>query len=536
MKKITLIIGLICAQFSWAQQDKHTHTHDGSTHSHEHVKVYEAPVYEEGWNLPGIEPDRIILSYGEDPATMANVNWRTNTDVKAAFAEIAVAKAEPKFWRESVRYVADTELLDTTGVLSAGEIVNYHSVSFKGLEPNTLYAYRVGDGKHWSEWIQFKTASQNPERFSFLYVGDAQNYILELWSRLIRQGFQKAPDAKFIVHAGDLVSTANDDNHWEEWFRAGSFIHKMVPAFPVPGNHEYRPRKKGEKKKLSVFWRPQFNLPKNGPKGMEENVYFMDFQGVRMIGLDSNFGAENTEMLCWLEEKLSNNPNKWTILTYHHPVFSASKGRNNDEWRAKLQPILKKYKVDLVLQGHDHSYARGRITLEENVMDGLNARDLTGTVYVVSVSGGKMYNLRPNAWDGWEADRERAAENTQLFQVITVDGDILKFESYTATGDLYDAFEIIKNNNGTNRFVELQHQAISGRYHDNTISYRDELPLDIKEKILSKYKGYAIDKVSLAYDDDRNVVYKVSIENKQKVEYDLVLNQKGEFLSEELDD
>ena len=33
---------------------------------------------------------------------------------------------------------------------------NYHSVTFDNLEPNTLYAYRVGNGKIWSEWIQFR--------------------------------------------------------------------------------------------------------------------------------------------------------------------------------------------------------------------------------------------------------------------------------------------------------------------------------------------------------------------------------------------
>ncbi|MFM8215573.1 MAG: fibronectin type III domain-containing protein, partial [Pirellula sp.] len=43
------------------------------------------------------------------------------------------------------------------------------------LQPATKYAYRVGDGVNWSEWFQFRTASTQPEPFSFVYFGDAQN-------------------------------------------------------------------------------------------------------------------------------------------------------------------------------------------------------------------------------------------------------------------------------------------------------------------------------------------------------------------------
>jgi len=58
-----------------------------------------------------------------------------------------------------------------------------------------------------------------------LYVGDAQNYILELWSRLIREGYKKAPDASFVIHAGDLVNNAHSEQQWQEWFDAGGWIH-----------------------------------------------------------------------------------------------------------------------------------------------------------------------------------------------------------------------------------------------------------------------------------------------------------------------
>lgn len=489
------------------------------------VRVYKAPEFVAGWNLPSQQPDRIVLTPTEDPAHSMSVNWRTSTDVKTAYTEIAKATAAPKFWRTSKTITASTETLDVKKIKYAELEANYHSATFTGLEPNTMYGYRVGDGKHWSEWFQFKTASDKADAFSFLYVGDAQNYILELWSRLIRQGYKSNPDASFIIHAGDLVNHANNDQQWHEWFQAGSFIHSMVPSFPVPGNHEYRPIVEDGERQLSVFWQSQFNLPLNGPEGLKESVYYMDYQGMRMIGLNTN--ERNQKQLDWLEKVLKNNPNQWTVVTFHHPLYSGSEGRNNEELRQMLKPLFDKYHVDLVLQGHDHTYARGRVEpVEYNLTSGVNKRDQTGTVYVVSVSGGKMYKLRPNAWEDWDAERERAAENTQLIQSIHIDGDVLRYESITATGELYDAFEIIKNKKGTNTFVELRTKAIPERYHNNTISYDDFMPEDLKAKIMKQYKGHTFSSVSV-HEHDGKIFYRMKLYNANKKKVYVNVDEQG---------
>jgi 3',5'-cyclic AMP phosphodiesterase CpdA len=442
--------------------------------SHNPQVIYKSPKYEEEWKQPGLHPDRIMLNYGANPTTTASVTWRTNTEIDTAYAEIAKATAAPKFWRTAERFTAKTSLLDGSLIEEAGIVYNYHSVTFNELEPNTLYGYRVGDGDHWSEWIQFKTASETSDKFSFLYVGDAQNNILELWSRLIRQGFQKAPDARFIVHAGDLVSNGHSEEQWEEWFRAGSFIHSMIPGFPSPGNHEYRTRYKGQEKQFSIQWRSQFTLPENGPMGIDElkeTTYYMDFQGVRMISLNTvEYLEEQAE---WLREVLANNPNKWTIITYHHPFYQISRNRSNSTIRELFKPIFDEFHVDLALQGHDHGYARGQATEEHNLVSGTNKLDQAGTMYVVSVSGGKMYNLSSSEgwWEQWGAKQDRNAENTQLVQVITVDQDTLRYQSYTATGELYDAFDLVKNKKWPNTLIDRKSECINPRYFNNTIAY-----------------------------------------------------------------
>ena len=239
-----------------------------------------------------------------------------------------------------------------------------------------------------------------------------------------------------MIHAGDLVNRAESDREWGEWFRAGGWVHAVMPGIPVPGNHEYSG---GD---LSGHWRCQFALPTEGPAGLEETVYHVDYQGVRVIALNSNKMV--AEQRVWLDSALAHNAQRWTFVTFHHPVFSSAKGRDNKDVRRHWKPLLDQYRVDLVLQGHDHIYARGR-----NLPVGVSGRDPeSGTMYVVSVSGPKMYGLTAERW------MDRGAENTQLFQVISVDADTVRYQALTATGELYDAFDLIKREGATNQLVE----------------------------------------------------------------------------------
>ncbi len=397
-----------------------------------------APVPPAELYRPTAVPDRIILTWQGDPARTQSVTWRTDTSVTEAIAQITTADPGPKFTDRIQTVNAVTTPL-TTDLGTA----HYHTARFENLTPSTKYVYRVGDGTNWSEWIHFRTASDKPEPFSFIYFGDAQNDIKSLWSRVAREAFSDSPRARFIIHAGDLINRANNDAEWGEWFYGAGWVNAMIPSIPTPGNHEYASVREGERnvRQLSKHWRPQFALPENGVSGLEETCYYLDYQGVRIISLNSN--EMRDEQTPWLESVLKNNPNRWTILTFHHPIFSSAKNRDNPELRAAWKPILDKYRVDLVLQGHDHTYARSNYNL------GVNTNDpKSGTVYVVSVSGPKMYNLNRQSW------MKRVAEDTQLYQIIHINGDTLEYEARTATGALYDSFVIKKRPGRPNQLVE----------------------------------------------------------------------------------
>ncbi|MEJ5370059.1 MAG: metallophosphoesterase family protein [Bryobacteraceae bacterium] len=373
---------------------------------------------------PSRLPDRIVANWTAEPSTSFSVTWRTDTSVSAAFAEIVESSASPDFEKGARRIPAATE----NYVTDQGP-ARAHSVTFRDLKPSTAYLYRVGDGKDsWSEWIPFRTASASPEPFTFLYFGDAQNQIRSAWSRVVRLAWQSAPDARLVIHAGDLINNFNRDSQWGEWHEASSWLHRSVPALPVPGNHEYGRGSTGERR-VTVNWRPQFTLPLNCVPGIDETCYFIDFQGVRFVALNSN--EKQKEQAEWLDRLLANNPNRWTIVFFHHPIYSGARNRDNRELRELWQPVFDRHGVDLVLNGHDHVYARTRL-LRADGKPG-------GAVYVVSVSGAKMYGLDQRPFFA------RALARTQLFQVIRIDGNVLSFEARTARGDLADSFRIEKS-------------------------------------------------------------------------------------------
>lgn len=534
---------------------------------------------------PGPYPDRIVLSYAEDPSSTLSVSWRTDSTVTDAKAQIAPARGAPSFYTEAKTVEAETQDLPSHKVTGEHVAAKYHSVTFDGLTADTLYAYRVGDGENWSEWFHARTASPEPEPFSFVYVGDAQNNVRSHWSRLIRQAYSDAPTIDFMLHAGDLVDNAHENVEWGHWSDAGGWIQSMVPNVAVPGNHEYAGYRtwqardtfqvdveasgqemtgtilepdgnpepleatsstdpaadtypagnwdynvdngeyvgtleidggssgysatlvsedggeyplqnvsvdgstltghfmmeveKESSEKLSVHWHPQFAFPKNGPEGMKETVYYLDYQGMRIIGLNSEAAKMDEEVLAtqteWLRSTLrdaeQNEDIRWTVVTFHHPLFSSGEGRSNEALREAWRPILDEHNVDLVLQGHDHTYARGQT---QNLQQGVNAQSPTGgTVYVNSVSGAKMYEIKPDRWEDFDGvEMERGGENTQLYQVVRVGADTIRFRSYTATGTPYDAFDLVRpGDGGPSRMIERSPANQPERTHENTLDY-----------------------------------------------------------------
>lgn len=130
------------------------------------------------------KPSRIILNLTEKPATSVAVTWRTDEAVKKPVVEYAVATNWNDFKNDVKTMTANSEEFKT----GRRTLVFHHSAIIKGLMPETVYVYRVGAGKDWSEWNQFTTASSESAPFEFVYFGDPQNDLYEHCSRVFSSG------------------------------------------------------------------------------------------------------------------------------------------------------------------------------------------------------------------------------------------------------------------------------------------------------------------------------------------------------------
>jgi len=411
--------------------------------------------------LPTAAPDRIILTVTEDPTTSQSVNWRTAPGLAASEAQLTLAIAGAGLHLQARTVSGSSRVLPSDNGLA-----QHHQVRFDDLAPDTLYAYRVRGHGTWSEWFQFRTAGLGDDGFAFLYFGDAQNSVKSHFSRVIREARLELPRPAVMLHAGDLVSLreGNHDDEWGEWFDAGAFLYAMTPNIVVAGNHEHITvvhDDETETRLLSDHFRHQFRVPANGPPELADTVYATRYQNTLFVVLDSTAALEDEALAIlqarWLDQLLAEDTSRWIIVSHHHPIHSVSLDRDNPLLREHWQPVYERHSVDLVLQGHDHTYGRG-----PNVAEGTTLIDSEiGTVYVVSVAGPKMYYVAEN-----RALHRRVGEDVQLYQIIDVGEDRIAYQARTVIGEVYDAFDLVKQPGAPNRLVEkaaaAQAEAVCG--------------------------------------------------------------------------
>lgn len=146
---------------------------------------------------------------------------------------------------------------------------------------------------------------------------------------------------------------------------------KSFPLYPAPGNHDYGSASYQGASSLTTNF-PYFSIfsvPQAGEAGGVASgtpkYYSYNYANIHFISLDS-YGALNnagSPMYNWLNNDLSANTQRWTIVYFHHPPFS--KGTHNSDteselvnMRTNIVPLLESYRVDLVLSGHSHTNER----------------------------------------------------------------------------------------------------------------------------------------------------------------------------------
>ncbi|NOZ60703.1 MAG: tetratricopeptide repeat protein [Calditrichaeota bacterium] len=294
-----------------------------------------------------------------------------------------------------------------------------HEIKIENLTPETEYAYFVASNGVKSPKYSFKTAVRKNSPFSFATYGDTKHGPFN-YRKIAKLISEKHPN--FVIHNGDFVERGEIYKQWEKlFFTPARDMLAHIPLFGAIGNHEDN----------SSYYYQFFSFPGN------ERWYSFDFGNAHFIILDTNDGVlyENSEEYNWLIHDLQNNHATWTIVSSHHPPFTAGGNyyRNSRlELKKLLHPLMEKYGVDLVLSGHDHNYERTK------PISGKKSKH--AVTYVVCGNGGTP--MRYIGWREWT----QYAERVFGFVLVHIDGSRLHFQAININGEVIDEFTLDKSN------------------------------------------------------------------------------------------
>lgn len=412
-------------------------------------------------------PDHITLTWSGDPTTSQTITWRTDTTVSNGVIQYALAPLTARTtvtsWTNSVTTALETLQSDMGSA-------NLHSGMLTGLKPATKYVYRVGDGTDWSPTATFTTASAGVTYFKFLIFGDSQsgdtnNPIYGPWQANAHAAFAANPDARFFVNVGDLTECGQYYTHWNNWHAACQDIINTIPAMPSQGNHETYNNGWNPNGSVSEPYEyiEQFKLPQNGPTSLHTQAYSWDYGNVHFAVVDSQYDEEVTaetgvvrfpgspstvanplanpflsSQAAWLDNDLKNTSKQWKVVIFHKTPYFNKASRANEIIKAAFTPIIEKYHVDVVFNGHDHGISR-TFPIKGDV---LQSSPANGTVYYVTGrSGNKLYtDLSRKVWDQFFYD----ANDIPCYVVAQVNGASLTLQAVKQDGTVIDTYTINK--------------------------------------------------------------------------------------------
>ena len=229
------------------------------------------------------------------------------------------------------------------------------------LDADTRYFYTIGsDTDGWAQESNFTTAPEPKTRgIHFAAFGDsrsnrdARRMVVDLIMQNSSQLFGSQPE--FILHVGDIVSSGDELDQWQDYFNDSENLFANVPVYPTPGNHDLG----GVTQK---WYREQFVLPQNaGP----EWYYSFNWGPVHVFSLDSeNHGVPPYDTLNndWLESDLKKSESDsnilWDVALFHQPFFTSGGHDERLDLRESWGVKFDTYNVDIVFTGHNHNYER----------------------------------------------------------------------------------------------------------------------------------------------------------------------------------
>lgn len=398
------------------------------------------------------DSSRIILTPGK-------------TEKDLGFAWYSLEKGEPAVKIGKKEDLSDAqEFKGTATEINRSNQKNTYKASNKvtveGLfEENTTYYYSYTDdvkNPAWSEVQSYTT--KKTTNFQTILVGDPQigasgsqgqgtaddiNIAVDTfnWNKTLEQAKITAPNASFILSAGDQIDYAGTDSSDGKNVRESEYagftypaLLRMLPLATTIGNHESK----------GTDYKYHYNNP-NSEDGLGStnsgSDYYFSYGNVLFISLNSN-NRNTVEHRELLKKAVESNPDaKWKVVMFHHDIYGSGQPHSDTDGanlRALFAPLMDEFGIDMCLTGHDHSYARSYLMADGTAIqyDDSVAINPEGTLYIAagSASGSKFYKLATTK-QYYIAERS----NTQIptFSTIDFSDESIVIKTYDYNGNKY---------------------------------------------------------------------------------------------------
>ena len=325
------------------------------------------------WESVATDYTQVSLTPGADE-TQLNFAWYSQTqDGQAATPVVHFGTDRNNL----TAFTGTTMPVDTS--LTGGVAYDSNHVTVTGLQANTTYYYTVEKNGVETEVQEYRTGSFDSVKM--LYVGDPQigaskgqpqngeALVADAgaantaarndafgWNRTLEIATQQNPDVNFIISAGDQVNKTGQAKE-EEY--AGYLSPDVLASLPVAttiGNHD----------SLNADYTYHFNNPNATSYGETEaggDYYYSYGDGLFIVLNTNNYNVAEHEQA--IAEAVASDPDAaWRIVTIHQDIYGTGLDHSDTDGmilRTQLTPIFDEYDIDVVLQGHDHTYSRSKL-------------------------------------------------------------------------------------------------------------------------------------------------------------------------------
>lgn len=176
------------------------------------------------------------------------------------------------------------------------------------------------------------------------------DFLMLIGDNFYENGIQNVEDSRF-------------QTTFENTFHSGLTNLLDMPMWIQSGNHDYRGNVTAEilytetqnRWKYPKLW---YKIPTKEYNNFSIDIFMIDtnaLKAMKSIEEDASIVQQRqTEHYNWLESELEKSTADYIIVSGHHTIQSVAEHGPDQDLINNLRPLLKKYKVNFYINGHDH--------------------------------------------------------------------------------------------------------------------------------------------------------------------------------------